>query len=359
MQETLDEGQFDKKIINAIHLMQEDDDTKEFANYFCSTYLSNKIKWAYCFRKGSGINTNMYLESFHKILKYIYLEGKKTKRLDKGIHALIKLVRDKTVERLIKLTKGKNTKHMSDIRKRHRTALAADFTVVEKDTFWTLTSNGTEYFITKNIDHQLFCHLKCSYCNICIQCFTCSCLDFLNKCTICKHIHYIVLKCKFNRGEETTVRDNINITASAQLPEEICDHLQTLNSGNQGSGNKNLDVTDQLKFKIFAKLKSIQGCVDACSSPEILSQVYKYLENSETLLQSNSDNIRQFEQKEDFQTPSNTNITKQIRFFSTQKKRAKSGQKKPQIAETEVIEKFLNNEKVEYTTSDPYHDHQY
>jgi len=41
-----------------------DDDTKEFASYFDTFYTKRVSEWAYCYRKSSFINTNMYLESF-------------------------------------------------------------------------------------------------------------------------------------------------------------------------------------------------------------------------------------------------------------------------------------------------------
>ena len=34
-----------------------------------------KEKWAYCYRAGEGINTNMFVESLHKNFKYNYLHG--------------------------------------------------------------------------------------------------------------------------------------------------------------------------------------------------------------------------------------------------------------------------------------------
>lgn len=56
----------------------EDVDTKNFGEYFKKWYASRPESWAYCYRKGIGINTNNYLEAFHRNLKYIYLEGRKS-----------------------------------------------------------------------------------------------------------------------------------------------------------------------------------------------------------------------------------------------------------------------------------------
>ena len=47
-----------------------------FYTYF-STYYSNRVQeWATCHRKWQIINTNMYVEAFHRLLKKVYLEGK-------------------------------------------------------------------------------------------------------------------------------------------------------------------------------------------------------------------------------------------------------------------------------------------
>ena len=86
------------------------------------TYVYRKQQWARCYRQGSFINTNMYVEAFHRVLKYIYMNGRINKRVDNCINTLMKITRDKAFERLIKLTKGKKTKRLIDIHKRHLTS---------------------------------------------------------------------------------------------------------------------------------------------------------------------------------------------------------------------------------------------
>lgn len=39
----------------------------------------------------SPVNTNMYVEAFHRVLKYVYLKGKVNKRLDKCLGILLNL----------------------------------------------------------------------------------------------------------------------------------------------------------------------------------------------------------------------------------------------------------------------------
>jgi len=40
-----------------------------FFDYFFKYYDQNQQIWAYCYRQNAGCNTNMNLESFHKVLK--------------------------------------------------------------------------------------------------------------------------------------------------------------------------------------------------------------------------------------------------------------------------------------------------
>ena len=70
------------------------------------TYSARKKQWALYYRRKAGINTNMYVESFHQLLKYVYMKGIINKRVDKCIRLLLKIARDKGFECLIKLEKG-------------------------------------------------------------------------------------------------------------------------------------------------------------------------------------------------------------------------------------------------------------
>ena len=42
--------------------------TGSFAKYFRIHYANRAEEWASCYRKSAKINTNMYIESFHRIL---------------------------------------------------------------------------------------------------------------------------------------------------------------------------------------------------------------------------------------------------------------------------------------------------
>ena len=50
--------------------LEENENTIEFGKYFESEWMKIPEQWAKCHRHGLEINTNMYLEWFHKALKY-------------------------------------------------------------------------------------------------------------------------------------------------------------------------------------------------------------------------------------------------------------------------------------------------
>ena len=48
--------------------------TEKFGKYYEKNYKERKNQWAACYRKGCTANTNMYVESFHRVIKHIYLK---------------------------------------------------------------------------------------------------------------------------------------------------------------------------------------------------------------------------------------------------------------------------------------------
>ena len=48
----------------------------EFYIYFSTYYCTRVEQWASCYRQNTEVNTNMFIESFHRVLKIIYLKHK-------------------------------------------------------------------------------------------------------------------------------------------------------------------------------------------------------------------------------------------------------------------------------------------
>lgn len=87
------------------NMLQEDPDTEPFLPYF-ESYVKTKEKWAYCYRLGLGLNTNMFMEAMFKKLKYSYMKGKKLRRVDECLSILMRYARDIAFERLRRVCKG-------------------------------------------------------------------------------------------------------------------------------------------------------------------------------------------------------------------------------------------------------------
>ena len=65
---------------------------------FLSMYAKRALIWATCYIEGTIANTKMFLKSFHRRLKVVYLENKQNRRLDCLQHVLLKISRDTIFE---------------------------------------------------------------------------------------------------------------------------------------------------------------------------------------------------------------------------------------------------------------------
>ncbi|XP_067132764.1 uncharacterized protein [Centruroides vittatus] len=117
--EKRNEEEFQSLLDSVLNDLLTNDITRDFGNHFLCRYANRVYQWAYCYRRGLGINCNMYVESFHKILKHICLQGKKGKRLDRVIYALMRFTRDKLFDRLHKTIKGKLSSRLKQIGNNH------------------------------------------------------------------------------------------------------------------------------------------------------------------------------------------------------------------------------------------------
>ena len=79
-------------------------------------------EWAYAYRHGAEINTNMYVETFHCVLNVVYLDSKQNRRVDHLLTVLLHFARDKAFEQIQKLEKGKSSDRIKEINKKHGSA---------------------------------------------------------------------------------------------------------------------------------------------------------------------------------------------------------------------------------------------
>lgn len=201
----LDVNTFEQLLPKVLTKLDEDNDTTAFKEYFYNHYVRNEryITWAYCYRCHLGINTNMYIENFNKILKYFYLKGKHVRRLDKTLLAILQLINDKLFDFLIKMTRGKLVKKLQVLRKNHAKGIAIqEQHVVKAESSWqVLSSTGTEIYSVVRVKNCKTCKLLCLHCNSCFHEYLCSCMDSSIKNNMCKHIHAVA---RTNNGYENT-----------------------------------------------------------------------------------------------------------------------------------------------------------
>ena len=192
-------AQFEALINNFIVFLNEKEGTSKFGKYFEEHYKSRAKQWAYCYRYGAGINTNMYVEAFHKVIKYVYRNGKQNKRVDNLLHVLTVYVRDKAFDRLIKIHKGKSTGRITKIKDRHVKAQEVQSLYVVSqvcDNQWEVTaseSNKNYIVVCDSYSCDQKCSLTCKECGICVHMYSCTCPDALLNTTICKHIHLVCI----------------------------------------------------------------------------------------------------------------------------------------------------------------------
>ena len=140
--EERDIERFDLLLQNTVLQWSEDPSTVEFSKYFTAHYSQHFKQWAMCYRKRACINTNVFVEAFHHVLKYIYLKGTVNKRIDASISMLLGFARDKLFDRLQKIEKGKNTSHLQLIANRHKSCLNMSTDLVSINKYSTESLSG-------------------------------------------------------------------------------------------------------------------------------------------------------------------------------------------------------------------------
>ncbi|XP_072389603.1 uncharacterized protein [Diabrotica undecimpunctata] len=281
LQET-DPSAFEPMLNSFIENTFDNPSTVNFGRYFQTNYASKTISWAYCYRMHAGLNTNMHIERMHRTIKYIYLQGRNNKRLDKAVTALMKFIRDKLFDRLIILNKGKLSYKIIEIRKREN-------------------------------DVECDCQLICTDCNVCIHKYSCSCLDSAIAWNMCKHIH---LLCRYRQltKESSQEEQKMEIVEDQRAVESeiIFEELD----------NKSAIRCESLVERKEEMLRHLYVLVNGVKTEQEWTALEKMVNPIEPILTAISQQtISNFESKDS--KPSNAKILKQRRLFSTKKKPSK------------------------------------
>ena len=218
-----EENQFMVKLQQLMSFLS--DKYPDFHQYFNTQYVAKVKEWATCFRIGTIVNTNMFVESFHCLLKVNYLNKKQNCRVDTLIYVLLRIARNLIYEQLNKVEKNKITHRKHEINKRHKSALDIEkhSTLHQSGDSWRIessTTTGTFYFLDR-LKETCSCELHCSTCDVCIHMYMCTCLDATLHNTVCKHAHLLhMLLSKNAQSNSSEPGSSRVVTNSETEPEE-------------------------------------------------------------------------------------------------------------------------------------------
>ena len=199
-----------------------------YYEYFKRTYAKRPEQWATCYRIGCVANTNMFIESFHRLLKVVYLQSKQNRRIDDLLNTLCRIARDLVYEDIRKEEMGKMSHRKCEIIKRHKRAIEMGkscIIVQQSDMGWKVQSqaNRSEFYMLYRSD-PCNCKMSCTLCGACNHMYNCSCIDFALHDTVCKHIHLLHMHCNSTQTGSTSGTNN-QLLAYDSTSQSLTSHL--------------------------------------------------------------------------------------------------------------------------------------
>ena len=310
----------------------------QFCDYFRREYISRVEQWATFGRVSAGVNTNMMLESFHRKLKVCYLGNKQNRRIDSLLYVIMRISRNLIFECFIKDEKGKITHRISEINKRHKSAVqlfSDGVRVIKSGSEWKIVSQSArgETYLIREMVTDCMCKQRCIKCNLCVHMYSCSCMDSAIHATICKHVHLMRLQLSDSESTHHNPEHHDDPkTCSAILP------LENYTAG--------VGTDSAVREKaINEKLLLLTSMVDSCSNSDALGAVSKHLDSAIGVLQARITYATTSKLDVCKRPAPNENNKIQARFFSTKKKcvRQSSSLSKPTEEEIEIAEETLNS----------------
>jgi len=182
------------------------------------------------------------------------MKGKCNKRVDKCIHILVKLERDKAFERLIKLEKGKISIRLPVIHKCHFGSLKLSPSLIS-----VVNHNAWSVQLSTDSNHKcdVKCALRCQECNVCAYMYTFNCSDVLIHHSIYKHI-YLVATNNPHQSEQAPM-DCANTSEYEPL-------LEALLHKEEDSNSASVSVIKNINFHHFQIKSKIVTVYQLCQS---------------------------------------------------------------------------------------------
>ena len=261
-----------------------------FGKYFAAHYVSRTRKWAYCYRKNLGVNTSMYVESFHRTIKRNFLSRKANQRLDVALKALLDFTRHEQFMRLQALVIGETSTKLSATRARHRLSLSLDcFVVIAADadckTVFFKSANPSRHELrsVKLLEKACECHVRCHECNVCMHTASCNCIDYTIRYNICKHIHFAAREagrrvCPAPASGNSSSEDACSIIDSLDaVAEDVEVHLQNVCIR---SGSSTAAAVQSLLREATQILESIETEAQAKAARECMAKLKAVVRSS-------------------------------------------------------------------------------
>ena len=330
-----------------------------YYEYFKRTYVGRCEQWAASYRIGCIVNTNMFAESFHRLLKIVYLEGKQNRRVDKLLNTLLRIARNLIYEQISKEEKGKMSHRLCEIVKRHKTAIEMvdSCTVLkesEVDPQWKVQSqtNEASYYIIIQLCTNCSCKLNCSHCGACIHMYSCSCIDYALHSTVCKHIHLVHMHVTSETKHHDLLASDAIQGDTAQLDSATAMVEPAFNTSEYFSSVLHKEQQDRnikkSKAEINNMLQSIKATTECNSNQETLEVVKRHLQCAIFSIEAYKQNglVQDNDSfKQTTNPPPNACSKKQPRFFSTKKKPSQktTRMKKPSAEEQQTSSKLLQS----------------
>lgn len=175
-----------------------DDFLKYFRSYYCGNPF-RPLEWALYARRDSVVNTNTHLEAFHERLKYNFFEGKQNRRMDVLLDQLLEVAAKYSREYKLAQESGlpASTYRLRMMIERHKRSSKLRKDVVKPiQGGWLVPSesqSGRFYFVRRRLTDgtNCACSLRCRFCRVCPDIYSCNCLDAVMPTTACKHMHLV------------------------------------------------------------------------------------------------------------------------------------------------------------------------
>ena len=324
-------------------LSKIDSTESRFSKYFKDHYCNRLDQWASCFRVKTIVNTNMFLEAFHRTLKVVYMQQKQNRRVDFLLHTLLKIAKDKIFDRVIKLEKGKFTHRVSEINKRHKSASNIGHLskqIVEKNAnTWSVPSetDSSLRYTVKLVIPICNCQLRCSTCKVCIHLYSCTCMDATLHATVCKHVHLV----KMTTGTPTETPTNTHLSPNTQTKLDYFSNLLDVDV-------KEREVA-KLRQLLLHKVNNLNILLKNCDHVDALKAAEKNITSAIIALKSLAHIDTNTTLTVKRKIAPNQNSEKQPRFFSTKKKRKVTRLKMNKPSQQEIDMTLSHLQKQEIT----------